>query len=110
MLLKNFYQNSLYKEMCNEMGVQKHTFVEQHHCTVTNMLKELTQGSSTGMAHSRNTQEKTYDTLGQAAGIRNKFQANKALLKNTVLVEQVRFSHYILFSDFMKLKNCSRFF
>ncbi len=87
--LKYFYQNTIYREMCHEMGVSKHTFVEQRHQTATNMLTQPIQGSTTGMAHSRTTQEQTYDTLGVAAGVQNKYLANKELLKNPVLVDQV---------------------
>ncbi len=61
--------------------------MDQRHQTATSMLKEPAQGSNTGMAHSRATQQKTYDLLDQAAGIWNKENANKDILKNPMVLQ-----------------------
>lgn len=85
--VSSFYGTYLYREMCKEMSVSELRFVDQRHQTASQMLCAQTQGTNTGMAHSKKTQEDTYDLLGEAAGIRNKYVANQKVLKNPVLID-----------------------
>jgi hypothetical protein len=60
--IKNFYETYLYQDMCHEMEVKKLRFMDQRHINATSML-----GQNTSMAHSRKTQQETYDNLQEAA-------------------------------------------